>query len=146
MKNKINFMFLISFFFFSVIFCFAQTNGNIKIDVLRLKSNKGKVKVLLYANSTDYKKEKVYKELYLTITSSSAIGEFKDIPIGNYGIMVYHDENSNGKMDTNFIGMPKEGIGYSNDAAGKMGPPEFDLVKFGLSKNGIQCIIHIIYL
>jgi len=36
-----------------------------------------------------------------------------------------HDENSNGKMDTNFIGMPREGVGASNNAKGHMGPLKF---------------------
>jgi len=39
---------------------------------------------------------------------------FKDIPDGEYALMVYHDENENGRLDKNFIGIPKEPVGFSN--------------------------------
>jgi uncharacterized protein (DUF2141 family) len=55
---------------------------------------------------------------------------FKNIPAGEYAISVFHDANGNGKLDTNFIGMPKEGVGASNDAMGSFGPPSFEKAKF----------------
>ncbi|MNT83012.1 hypothetical protein D3C72_2228260 [compost metagenome] len=44
--------------------------------------------------------------------------------------MVYHDENNNGKLDKNFIGMPKEPVACSNNAKGFMGPPKYEDAKF----------------
>lgn len=43
-----------------------------------------------------------------------------------YAIAVYHDVNSNSKLDKNFFGIPKEGYGFSNNARGTFGPPSFD--------------------
>ena len=40
---------------------------------------------------------------------------FKNLPAGTYAIRLMHDENDNGKLDTNFVGMPTEGYGYSNN-------------------------------
>ena len=40
---------------------------------------------------------------------------FKDLEPGSYAVMISHDENGNGKLDTNFIGMPVEGYGFSNN-------------------------------
>ena len=40
---------------------------------------------------------------------------FKDLKPGNYAVMITHDENGNGKMDTNVVGMPLEGYGFSNN-------------------------------
>jgi uncharacterized protein (DUF2141 family) len=54
------------------------------------------------------------------------------IPQGTYAIACYHDENNNGKLDTKFMGIPKEGTGASNDARGTMGPPKFKDAKFQL--------------
>ena len=42
-----------------------------------------------------------------------------------YAIRYFHDENNNDELDTNFIGIPKEGFGFSNDAFGKFGPKKF---------------------
>jgi uncharacterized protein (DUF2141 family) len=48
-----------------------------------------------------------------------------DVPAGNWAVMAYHDENGNEKFDRNAMGMPIEGYGFSNGAAGKYGPPQF---------------------
>jgi len=47
------------------------------------------------------------------------------VPPGAYGITAYHDSNDNGKVDQNFIGLPTEGVGFSRDAAIRLGPPRF---------------------
>lgn len=49
---------------------------------------------------------------------------------GTYAVALYHDENANRKLDRNWIGMPKEGYGFSNDAKGRMGPPSHQAAAF----------------
>lgn len=51
---------------------------------------------------------------------------FKDLPPGEYAAAVFHDENASGEFDTNFIGLPEEGYGFSNGAKAGFGPPSFD--------------------
>ena len=53
-----------------------------------------------------------------------------DLPAGKYAIAGYHDENGNGKLDTNVLGIPEEGYGFSNDARGMFGPPKFSEAVF----------------
>jgi uncharacterized protein (DUF2141 family) len=55
---------------------------------------------------------------------------FRGIPEGTYGLSAFHDKNDNGKLDTNFLGMPVEDYCASNNARGFMGPPSFDDSKF----------------
>ncbi len=50
---------------------------------------------------------------------------FKDLPPGDYALTAYHDENDNGEIDRNALGIPTEGYAFSNDAMGFMGPPSF---------------------
>lgn len=45
---------------------------------------------------------------------------------GRYAVQIYHDENGNGKLERNFIGIPKEGYGFSNNVVPGFGPPSFD--------------------
>jgi uncharacterized protein (DUF2141 family) len=65
---------------------------------------------------------------------------------GTYAIAVYHDENSNGKLDSNFIGIPREGVGFSNNAKGHMGPPKFDAAAFRFSGGALELKIVVAYL
>ena len=57
-----------------------------------------------------------------------------------------HDENSNGKLDRNFVGMPKEGVGASNDAKGSFGPPKFADARFSYKGGPQEPMIHLRYL
>jgi uncharacterized protein (DUF2141 family) len=63
----------------------------------------------------------VNREVNLTI---------EDLPYGNYAIRVFQDENSNSELDTNFLGIPTENYGYSNNASDWFGPPNWDDAKF----------------
>jgi uncharacterized protein (DUF2141 family) len=58
---------------------------------------------------------------------------FPDVPVGTYATEAFHDENRNGVIDRNFLGLPKEGIGFSNDAPMHFGPPKFDAAAFAVS-------------
>lgn len=49
---------------------------------------------------------------------------------GTYAIKVFHDVNDNGKLDTNWLGIPTEPYGFSNDAMGMFGPPSFEQASF----------------
>ena len=58
------------------------------------------------------------------------------IPPGTYAAQAYQDENDNGKIDRNFFGVPTEGIGFSNDAPMRFGPPSFAAAAFTLGAAG----------
>ncbi|MEM8769374.1 MAG: DUF2141 domain-containing protein [Pseudomonadota bacterium] len=62
------------------------------------------------------------------------------LPRGTYGIRVMHDENGNGEMDSNLVGMPTEGWGFSNNAMGNFGPPGWQDVRFELTDEIEQVI------
>ncbi|MDX2151611.1 MAG: DUF2141 domain-containing protein [Bryobacteraceae bacterium] len=107
------------------------------VHLTGFKSDRGKVAVALFDNAAAYptKPEKARASVREAIVNGEARVEFKDLPAGTYAIAAYHDANGNGKMDTNFIGIPKEPTGASNDAKGRMGPPSFKAAQFSLSGN-----------
>ena len=57
------------------------------------------------------------------------------LPPGVYGARVLHDLNGNGKVDSNFVGMPKEPWAFSNNATGRLGPAKWQDAKFEISGN-----------
>jgi uncharacterized protein (DUF2141 family) len=69
-----------------------------------------------------------------------------DLAPGEYAISVLHDENGNGKPDTNFLGIPKEGIGTSNNAKGRLGPPAYADCTFTCTGQAASIHITIQYL
>jgi len=76
-------------------------------------------------------------------------GALNSIKVGcarTVAVSVFHDENGNGKLDRNFIGMPKEGVGASNDAVGTLGPPKFDDARFSYKGGAQSLTIHLRYL
>jgi len=67
---------------------------------------------------------------------------FKNVPEGEFAIMVIHDENSNNKMDFELNGMPKEAYGMSNNNM-SFGPPMFDDAKFKVEKENLHLKIRL---
>ena len=124
------------FFVISQTVLFAQNNTaqDITVKVNNLNSNNGKVYVSLYNSETSFL-DKGFKATFTAVENNSCEVTFKDVPEGIYAISLFHDENQNNKMDSNFLGIPKEDYGCSNNARGFMGPPKWEDAKFEV-KNG----------
>lgn len=102
---------------------------SISVEVVNADSNNGKMFFALHDNEGDFLKKEIMGAIEkLENNKSRAI--FKNVPKGIYAISVFHDENDNGKLDTNSIGIPKEPFGCSNNAKGFMGPPKWKNAKF----------------
>lgn len=128
---------IICLLFFSTAIGFSQNGSNkVVINISNLKNNKGKVFVAIYNSEENFLK-KGYKSIKTTIKNNACQVVFKDIPNGTYAISLFHDENQNGKMDTNFMGIPKEDYGCSNNAKGFMGPPKWEDAKFQMHNKSI---------
>ncbi len=125
------------------------SNSNaITVNVIGLHSNDGEVYCALYSSADGFPDgfAKAAKTTTAKITNEQAVCEFSAVVPGDYAISAYQDENSNGKLDRNFMGIPKEGVGASNDAKGSFGPPRFADARFTY-KGGIQQLtIHMRYL
>lgn len=87
--------------------------------------------------------EKFYKAVASEATGETLIVTVPDLPSGTYAVAAYVDNNRNGKQDKNFLGVPKEDYGFSNDARGKFGPPDFAEAAFNIGDNAVSKTIHI---
>ncbi|WOD42520.1 DUF2141 domain-containing protein [Hwangdonia lutea] len=116
---------------------FSQDNNNeVIVNISNLNSNKGQVFIAIY-NAKENFLNKGFKSVKTNIENNSCKVVFKAIPNGTYAISMFHDENENNKMDTNFIGIPKEDYGCSNNAKGFMGPPKWEDAKFIIHNESI---------
>ncbi|OXG08426.1 uncharacterized protein (DUF2141 family) [Flavobacterium araucananum] len=107
---------------------------NLTVSVSGLKNNTGIVKVGLY-NSDQTFLNTTYKSVVSEIKNNQATVTFIGIPAGEYAISTYHDENNNGKLDKNMMGIPSEDYAASNNAKGFMGPPAYKDAKFVIDKD-----------
>lgn len=120
----------------------------IRISIGGLRSDKGQVVCALFSSAADFPKNPV-KAVATTksnISHGQAVCEFSGTVPGRYAISTFHDENSNGKLDRNFIGIPREGVGASNNAIGHFGPPKFDDAAFLYSGGVLDLKITITYI
>jgi uncharacterized protein (DUF2141 family) len=123
MKNLITFLLL---WLVAPIMLYGQITLNIEIE--KLRNNKGK---LLLELSND--KEEVIKGFTETITDNKCIFVITELKPGKYAFKYFHDENNDEKLNTNFMGIPKEGYGFSNNAKGIFGLPSFDKMLFEIT-------------
>ncbi|MFZ6708320.1 DUF2141 domain-containing protein [Undibacterium sp. TC9W] len=98
--------------------------AELTVEVTGLKSAKGKVMVAVYDKSENFMKQP-YKVAAVDAQADKVKLLIAGLPAGDYALSVFQDENSNGKLDSNPLGMPVEPYGFSNDAAGNYGPPSF---------------------
>jgi uncharacterized protein (DUF2141 family) len=123
-----------------------QLQVKLTVKVVGLRSNSGKVYVSVYNQGDGYPKDpnKAVAKTIVPIQQGQTIAVFDSLPAGQYAVGCYHDEDDNGKLNTNFLGIPTEGVGASNDATGFMGPPSFNDAKFSLQTDKM-ITIHIKY-
>jgi uncharacterized protein (DUF2141 family) len=112
----------------------SAQNVNLTVSISGLKNNTGNVKVGLYNSEGAFLKIK-YKSIPSEIKSNTAMVTFVGIPKGEYAISAYQDENSNGILDRNVMGIPTEDVACSNNAKGFMGPPKYEDAKFTINKD-----------
>jgi uncharacterized protein (DUF2141 family) len=106
----------------------AGTKGNLIEFVTHPKNSNGQVVCALF-NQVGWLKKPV-KPAWAKIKGNTAVCVFNEVRAGIYGISAYHDENKNGKLDTNVVGMPTEDYGASRDARGTFSAPSFEDAKF----------------
>lgn len=81
----------------------------------------------------------------MKVPSSEARCDFEDVPAGTYALVVLHDENMNGRVDSNWIGIPKEGYGFSNDARSSLSAPSFKDAGFVYDGGTLEMTVHLHY-
>jgi uncharacterized protein (DUF2141 family) len=109
----------------------STSSGTLSVVSVGLESSRGSLLVQLSKVAASFEGEgEAFRSAEVKVVDGQAAVVFENIPHGDYALKVFHDENENQKLDTNFIGMPKEKFGFSNDAMGRFGPPSFDQARF----------------
>ncbi|MCS6974696.1 MAG: DUF2141 domain-containing protein [Cyclobacteriaceae bacterium] len=111
----------------------TQDRGSVEVIVENVSPLKGTLRAALYDSKEKFMKKHVQVS-EVKVTSLNMRLTFNDLPSGEYAFSIFHDINDNGELDTNLLGIPKEPWGFSNNARGTFGPPDFEAASFRVSE------------
>ncbi len=124
----------------------ATPIARLDVDVNRLRSSKGMLRVCLTADPDNF--PACINDANATTRSVPAAAgrvSFEGLPSGDYAVAVIHDENGNHRLDT-FAGIPREGFGFSRNPRVGFGPPRFAAARFSVAGGAAeqQIVMHYI--
>ena len=100
--------------------------ADVRVTLDNLKPDTGHLMVALYDSAQGFSEDKgAVEAIRKPVKGDSLVITFTGIDDGEYAIAVFQDVNGDGELDTNLLGMPREPWGFSLDADGGMGPPDF---------------------
>jgi uncharacterized protein (DUF2141 family) len=91
----------------------AGGDAEITVPISTVRNGKGMVFVALYERGNWLQPGQYLAAQRVKAERGTVYARFKNIPRGNYGVAVFHDENANNRVDTNLLGLPAEGYGFS---------------------------------
>jgi uncharacterized protein (DUF2141 family) len=118
----------------------AAEPNNLRIVATNVKTDEGKIYVWVYDKKDDWLSDR-----YRTQKSIAVAGNRQGdrvtmellLPAGEYALSVFQDVNDDGKLERNFIGLPKEPAGLSNNLRPKFGPPKYKDAAFKLATGAV---------
>lgn len=123
--------------------CAAEpADKTLLVEVLNLRNERGMVGCALFNSAAGFPDatDKALRSMPVAILGTRAVCEFRNLTAGTYAVSVFHDENKNGKLDKNLVGMPKEGYGTSNDVRPAMSAPEFKPASFVIGSEAMTAL------
>jgi uncharacterized protein (DUF2141 family) len=135
----------------AVLFAGASALGaegsRITVDVESLRSDSGVVRCALFTGAEGYPGDmaKAVAKTDAKIDGKKATCVFDGEPAGTYAVSLIHDEDGDGELKKNFLGIPKEGVGASNDAPHKTSAPKYDAARFTYDGGTLALTVHVGY-
>ncbi|MCC6965217.1 MAG: DUF2141 domain-containing protein [Nitrospira sp.] len=121
-----------------------QRGGPLTIQVNGLISRQGQLIVNIFSTEDGFpaSRERAHRSLVEPISDQrTSTVTIADLSPGKYAVAVLHDQNVNGQLDTNFLGIPKEPTGTSRNVKGHFGPPKFQDAVFTLTSEALTITI-----
>jgi len=112
-------------------------SSSVRVVVTGLSPATGPVEISLFDAAESFMVEPYLQQSGTADENGSFETEFVSLPDGEYAVVVAHDANDNGKLDSGFLGFGGESYGYSNNARSWFGRPDFEDVKIAVDQPGI---------
>lgn len=109
---------------------------NLRVNIDNINSLQGQIQIIIYNTKEDFlKDEKGFKLLHFDINVNKMECLIENLPAGIYAVAILHDKDGDGKCAKNWLGVPTEGYGFSNNFRPKFAPPKFEDVNLTIDKD-----------
>ncbi len=123
--------------------CHTAGAATLTVKAEGFDNSDGFVRIQLAASEAAWQnQEKAHSARVEKAVEGTMTLTFNDLPAGTYALRLIHDENGNDQLDTNMVGIPKEGYGFSNDA-GSFGPAKWKDAAFEVTESGSDITIRV---
>ena len=119
--------------------------ANLNVTVEHVRNSKGKIRCAIFDIPSQFPQGRELDSKDVSAQLGSVSIQFQGLAPGAYAIAIHHDENSDRKMNTNFIGLPKEGYGFSNNAMVFFLPPVFEAATFNVGLGDKAIRLRVVY-
>ena len=123
----------------------AVGDGELIVEFSGLENERGRLAAALVDSADGFlaRDHIPLRQFSGPIRAGTAIWVIDNLEFGSYAISAYHDENVNGELDAGLFGIPAENYGFSNNARGSFGPPDFEDARFEFNSPGQKLMIKI---
>lgn len=111
----------------------AADDINLRVVATNVQSDQGKLYVWVYDKKDDWLSDRYRTQKFVTVAGNrdgDKVTVELLLPAGEYALSIYQDVNDDGKLERNFIGLPKEPAGLSNNLRPRFGPPKYKDASF----------------
>ena len=109
------------------------------LEIVNVQAGEGFLEIELHNSALTYlsrdEKQTPFRKISVPVDRDRITLQFKGVPPGRYAFTIYQDVNGNGHFDSNFIGLPREPFGFSNNLPIRFGPPSFMKASFKVTGN-----------
>lgn len=106
----------VTLFLVFLLFAKAGSAAELKVIIPNIKKVIGKISIGIFNNKKDHLVDgKAVQQARVSVDKENTTYIFKDLPEGDYSVAIFHDQNNDGICNTNKLGIPTEGYGFSNN-------------------------------
>jgi uncharacterized protein (DUF2141 family) len=132
--------------FFLVVICSGSAmSADLYVTVQGLRNSLGQLRMALFDQAKQFPRGKELMHKNLAAKLGNIVAKFENLSPGSYALAVHHDANLNEEMDTNFVGLPLEGYGFSNNARVVFSLPTFEAASFDVGVNDTKISLRVVY-
>lgn len=112
----------------------TAADAKLIISLENVRNSKGMIRIAVFNGADGFPEDRDKALRLKSVQAKEGVVKvvLEGLPSGRYAVALLHDENENGKMDTNMVGYPKEGYGVSINNTSALRAPRFDEASFDL--------------
>ena len=119
----------------------TSKNPQLTIDVQNIEVVEGNIRIGVFNRSESFLKQGTsFRTYVVAVEGNTETIVINDLPKGDYAFMLYHDMNSDGRLNQNILGIPTEPFGFSNNVKPKFAKPTFEECRFLLAEDRVMNI------